>query len=395
MLVALPAFSQNAVNRGSVSPPNGVTNPGTNCNQAGQTFVGGVCTSQDSDPIRPRLTLVKTVTNDNGGTAVATAWTLTATAGTTTITGATGTANVTNASVPAGTYTLSESGGPTGYTAGTYSCVINSGAAIVSNTVTLAAGDNATCTINNNDQAASLTLVKNITNDNGGTATVADFSLTTNAGTLTFGANSGTAQAAVYTSNTLSVSAGTYTLTEADRAGYTEGDWSCTGAAGTVTPAFNAGSVVIAGGETVTCSITNNDQAASLTLVKNITNDNGGTATVADFSLTTNAGTLTFGANSGTAQAAVYTSNTLSVSAGSYTLTEADRAGYTEGDWSCTGAAGTVTPAFNAGSVVIAGGETVTCSITNNDQAATLTLVKTVTNDNGGTAVATAWTLGA
>ncbi|UJB19502.1 MULTISPECIES: DUF7507 domain-containing protein [Lysobacter] len=395
MLVALPAFSQNAVNRGSVSPPNGVTNPGTNCNQAGQTFVGGVCTSQDSDPIRPRLTLVKTVTNDNGGTAVATAWTLTATAGTTTITGATGTANVTNASVPAGTYTLSESGGPTGYTAGTYSCVINSGAAIVSNTVTLAAGDNATCTINNNDQAASLTLVKNITNDNGGTATVTDFSLTTNAGTLTFGANSGTAQAAVYTSNTLSVSAGTYTLTEADRAGYTEGDWSCTGAAGTVTPAFNAGSVVIAGGETVTCSITNNDQAASLTLVKNITNDNGGTATVADFSLTTNAGTLTFGANSGTPQAAVYTSNTLSVSAGTYTLTEADRAGYTEGDWSCTGAAGTVTPAFNAGSVVIAGGETVTCSITNNDQAATLTLVKTVTNDNGGTAVATAWTLGA
>ena len=34
-----------------------------------------------------------------------------------------------------------------------------------------------------------------------------------------------------------------------------------------------------------------------------------------------------------------------------------------------------------------------TCTITNDDQPATLTLVKTVTNDNGGTAVPTDWTL--
>ena len=36
-----------------------------------------------------------------------------------------------------------------------------------------------------------------------------------------------------------------------------------------------------------------------------------------------------------------------------------------------------------------------TCTINNNDQPAHLTLVKTVTNDNGGTAVPTAWTLAA
>ena len=66
---------------------------------------------------RPRLTLVKTVTNDNGGTALPTAWTLTGT-GPTTITGATGSAAVTNASVNAGTYTLSESTGPAGYLPG-------------------------------------------------------------------------------------------------------------------------------------------------------------------------------------------------------------------------------------------------------------------------------------
>ena len=37
----------------------------------------------------------------------------------------------------------------------------------------------------------------------------------------------------------------------------------------------------------------------------------------------------------------------------------------------------------------------VTCTINNNDQPAELTLVKTVTNDNGGTAVPTDWTLAA
>ena len=43
--------------------------------------------------------------------------------------------------------------------------------------------------------------------------------------------------------------------------------------------------------------------------------------------------------------------------------------------------------------LTLAGGETASCEITNNDQAATLTLAKTVTNDNGGTAVETDFTL--
>ncbi|WP_157754230.1 DUF7507 domain-containing protein [Lysobacter capsici] len=137
-----------------------MTNTGTSCNNPGQTFSGGVCTSEDSDPIQPRLTLIKTVTNNNGGTAVATAWTLAAT-GPTNITGATGSAAVTNASVNPGSYTLSESGGPADYAAGTYNCVINGGAAVVSNTVALVAGDKATCTITNTFQAnPQLTLVK-------------------------------------------------------------------------------------------------------------------------------------------------------------------------------------------------------------------------------------------
>ena len=98
----------------------------------------------------PQLTLRKTVTNDNGGTQLPTAWTLSA-SGPTSISGVMGASAVTNATVNPGTYTLSESATPTGYTASSYSCVKNGGAAVVSNSIALAAGDTATCTINNND----------------------------------------------------------------------------------------------------------------------------------------------------------------------------------------------------------------------------------------------------
>jgi hypothetical protein len=44
-------------------------------------------------------------------------------------------------------------------------------------------------------------------------------------------------------------------------------------------------------------------------------------------------------------------------------------------------------------SITLANGDNATCTITNNDDAPKLTLVKTVTNDNGGSALETAWTL--
>ena len=64
------------------------------------------CTITNND-IAPSLTLNKIVTNDNGGTAAATDWTLTAT-GPTTISGAGGATSTSNPNFSAGTYTLSE-----------------------------------------------------------------------------------------------------------------------------------------------------------------------------------------------------------------------------------------------------------------------------------------------
>src|SRR5205814_6464182 len=44
--------------------------------------------------------------------------------------------------------------------------------------------------------------------------------------------------------------------------------------------------LIITGGQIAACKITNNDQPAHLTLVKVVTNNNGGSKTVSDFPLT-------------------------------------------------------------------------------------------------------------
>ncbi|KTS84948.1 hypothetical protein NS183_13625 [Microbacterium testaceum] len=99
------------------------------------------------------LTLRKVLDNTTGGTSVLNDWTLSAT-GPTPITGKTNATSVTNAPITAGTYTLSESGGPAGYTASAWSC---NGATASGSTVTIPAGTNVTCTITNTSRAGTVT----------------------------------------------------------------------------------------------------------------------------------------------------------------------------------------------------------------------------------------------
>jgi hypothetical protein len=113
---------------------------------------GGGGGGSDSDVIAPSLTLVEKVTNDNGGTAVASDWTLTA-------------AGYNAADPQTGTYNLFQSG-PDGYTLTSLTCD-NAAGQVTS--VTLDPGDDVTCTFVNDDDAPNLTLVKQVTNDNGGT----------------------------------------------------------------------------------------------------------------------------------------------------------------------------------------------------------------------------------
>jgi|GEM_PF-552831 len=105
------------------------------------------CPDDVPDPEATTLTLIKTVINDDLGTADDSDFTLLAD-GPTDISGVEGNSSVTNAVVTPGSYDLSESG-PLGYTASAWTC--EGGVQNDSNTVTLAEGDNVTCSITNDD----------------------------------------------------------------------------------------------------------------------------------------------------------------------------------------------------------------------------------------------------
>ena len=48
---------------------------------------------------------------------------------------------------------------------------------------------------------------------------------------------------------------------------------------------MNAAAIIVGLGQDITCTITNDDQAAHLIVIKHVINNNGGTKTAADFTL--------------------------------------------------------------------------------------------------------------
>lgn len=283
--------------------------------------LGGVysCSITNND-IAPTLTIVKYVTNDNGGTKSASDFQ--------------GKIDGTNAAwgtpvtLSAGQHTASEVSLP-GYTAGSWG-----GDCAADGTVTLALDQDAVCTITNNDQAGTLIVKKVVVNDNGGKATADDFSFTVNGGSAAAFEADG--------ENDLTVNAGVYSVSETAAPGYT-------------TSYDNCDNVVVANGQTATCTITNNDQPATLIVKKVVINDNGGKATADNFSFKVNGGTATAFEADG--------QNDLTVDAGTYNVVEPTAAGYG-------------TTYDNCSDVVIDNGGTATCTITNNDVAPSLTIIK-------------------
>ena len=317
------------------------------------------CTITNNDN-PPALHLRKIVVNDNGGTSVATDWTLSA-AGTTPLSGTTPVDS--GAGFSAGTYALSESG-PANYTASAWVCV---GGTQNGSNITVTVGQSATCTITNNDNAPALHLRKVVVNNNGGTAVATDWTLSA-AGTTPLSGTTPVDSGATF-------SAGTYALSESGPAGYTASAWVCVG--GTQ----NGSNITVALGQSATCTITNDDNAPALHLRKLVVNNNGGTAVDTDWTLSA-AGTTPL---SGTTPVDSGTT----FSAGTYALSESGPANYTASAWVCVG--GTQ----NGSNITVALGQSATCTITNNDNAPALHLRKIVVNGNSGAALATAWTLSA
>lgn len=204
-----------------------------------------------------------------------------------------------------------------------------------------------------------LHLRKLVTNDNGGTATLADFLLTAN-GT---GANdiSGTSPV----DSGAGLLADTFALSETSPAGYTASSWVCVGGS-------QVGSnITLLNNEEATCTIMNDDIVPSLTLNKTVVNDSGGTALASGWILTAAGPT-------GFSGAGPTVSNGASFDTGTYDLSETGPAGYIASDWICVG--GTQ---IDNDTVSISLNESVTCTITNNDIAPTPTPSPTPSSGNG------------
>jgi cysteine-rich repeat protein len=316
----------------------------------GTITAGGskTCTITNDD-IAPILHLRKIVINDNGNTVPATAWTLYAT-GPTSLSGTTPVDS--NASFSAGTYLLSENG-PTGYRTSAWVCVGGgSQSGSHGETLALGLGESATCTITNDDMSPRLRLRKVVINDNGGTATVSDFTLTADGA----GSNdlSGTSPV---DSDTLQP--GTFTLSETNLPGYTASAWSCVG--GTQ----NGSDITIQNNEEADCTITNDDIQPKLTITKSVI---GGSAIVSDFNLFAGTTQFTSGIQAG-------------INAGTHAITET----------------GTQTANYTAsfggdcpqGSVTLNPGDVKSCTITNTRNTGTLYVHKLVDTDGNGTYDAT------
>ncbi|HKG80152.1 MAG TPA: hypothetical protein VKA78_12050, partial [Pyrinomonadaceae bacterium] len=297
------------------------------------------CTITNND-IAPKLIVIKHVINDNGGTAVAGNFSMTVDdPGTNPASFPGAEAPGTEVIVDPGAYSVTETG-PSGYAqSNSADC-----------TGTLAIGETKTCTVTNDDEAAKLIVIKHVINDNGGTATAANFTLDSG-GTNDSPDNFAGAESP---GTDVTLDAGSYNVTESGPSGYTASYSAyCSG--------------TIANGQTKTCTVTNDDQAAHLIVIKHVINDNGGTATAANFTLDSG------GANDSPDDFAGAESpgTNVTLNAGSYNVTESGPAGYAASF-----------SAYCSGTLI--NGETKTCTVTNNDISPTLRVIKDVVPDTDG-----------
>jgi hypothetical protein len=197
-----------------------------------------------------------------------------------------------------------------------------------------------------------LHLRKVVVNDNGGTATVADFALTADGS----GQNdlSGTSPV----DSGAGLSADTWALSETSLPGYAASAWSCDGGN------QDGSSITVGIGQEATCTITNDDVAPVLHLRKVVVNDNGGTATVADFTLTAD------GAGENDLSGTSPVDSGAGLLADTWALSETSLPGYTASAWVCDGGS------QDGSSITVGIGGEATCTITNDDMPPALSITK-------------------
>ena len=193
------------------------------------------CVDDPPFPDVPTLTVIKTVVNDDGGSALASDWTMDVSGTNVSGTGFAGSASSVTITLDAGAYSVSESGGPSGY-AMSFSADCSG---------TISAGDVLTCTITNDDIAAdvpTLTVIKTVVNDDGGSALASDWTMDISGTNV-----SGTGFAGSASGVTITLDAGAYSVSES-------------GGPSGYAMFFSADcSGTISAGDVLTCTITNDD----------------------------------------------------------------------------------------------------------------------------------------
>ena len=215
-----------------------------------------------------------------------------------------------------------------------------------------------TCTITNKDipaEQGSVTVLKDVVNNNGGTKHEADFVLMLNGDPVVSG-------------DANIVAPGEYTVSEGDHAGYAQTSLVCMDGDVTLDNPFT-----LAAGQSVTCTVTNDDIAPSLTLVKYVS---GSDVSPSSWTLTATGDQVQPVIISGQGGAV----SDSSFQAGTYALSESGGPdGYSAGSWMCQ----TDSVPVPMTSVTLAVGQSATCSITNTfvpTSGADLSVEKTVSD---------------
>lgn len=246
-----------------------------------------------------------------------------------------------------------------GWTPGTWT-----GDCAADGTVTLDPGEDGECTITNDDDPSMVTVLKDVTNDDGGDAEAGDFDLLVDGGSHSHGDD------VVVLSNT------DVEVDENDLPGYEQTGISCDD--GTSIDGDGSVTLNLDEGEHVTCTVFNDDIAPTITVVKEVINDDGGDAEAGDFALFLDGNSVTTGTtNTTTSNEAHEVSETLVDGYAQVSLTCVDDDTQTE----------------LAHPITLDEGQSATCTIVNDDLAPGLTVFKQVINDDGATAVPADFTL--
>jgi hypothetical protein len=288
------------------------------------TTVDGATTVTATFGLRPTLTVVSAVTNDDGGARTPSDFEMRVAGGAVSSSAFPGSAAGTTVTLDPGPFSV------TSPDDAAYTRTSSAGCSGV------AAGDEAlTCTITHDDRPATLTVVTDVVNDDGGTRDAGTFT-TRVTGT---GVSDDSFPAKDGPGTSVTLGAGAFGVALAPDPGYavTYSD-GCSGSA--------------SNGATATCRITADDRPATLTVITDVVNDHGGTATPGSFTTTvtgTDVSTATFPGAGGAG-------TTVTLDAGTFAVDQAAVPGYAT--TSSPGCKGTLAPGANA-----------TCTLGNDDVA--------------------------